>query len=374
MADYRRIPFLVVFPDSSATRDTYGGTGDTVAIEAHLLRPDTPSDTVLVLMHPIGGGSYLPMTTALAKAGHHVVYCNSRYRGVDSALIMEKVVEDLGACVRHVKERLGYSRVVLAGWSGGGALSAYYQQQAEKPSVTATPAGDGPDLTALDLPPADGLLFLAAHLSRHRTLTEWIDASVLDEHDPTVRDPALDLYGSAVAPPYTAEFVERYRAAQVERNRRITAWVKAKLAGLGEHEEFGFVVHGTMADPRWLDPAVDPNDRVPGHCYLGVPRQVNNGPVGLARFTTLRSWLSQWSYDDARGDVEDCAPDISVPVLVISNSADDAAPPSHARRIAAAFPDSEHHEIAGATHYYAGPDQRPQLEQAVGLVSGWLAR
>lgn len=374
MADYRRIPFLVVFGDSSATRDTYGGTGETVAIEAHLLKPDTPSDTVLVLMHPIGGGSYLPMTTALAKAGHHVVYCNSRYRGVDSALIMEKVVEDLGACVRHVKERLGYARVVLAGWSGGGALSAYYQQQAEKPSVTATPAGDGPDLTALDLPPADGLLFLAAHLSRHRTLTEWIDAAVLDEHDPTVRDPSLDLYGTTVEPPYDAEFVERYRAAQIARNRRITAWVKAKLAGLPEHEEFGFVVHGTMADPRWLDPAVDPNDRVPGHCYLGVPRQVNNGPVGLARFTTLRSWLSQWSYDDARGDVEDCAPDISVPVLVISNSADDAAPPSHARRIAAAFPDSEHHEIAGATHYYAGPDQRPQLEQAVGLVSGWLAR
>ena len=57
-----------------------------------------------------------------------------------------------------------------------------------------------------------------------------------------------------------------------------------------------------MADPRWLDPAVDPNDRKPGWCYLGEPRIVNNGPVGLARFSTLRSWLSQWSYDDANAD------------------------------------------------------------------------
>ena len=24
-------------------------------------------------------------------------------------------------------------------------------------------------------------------------------------------------------------------------------------------------------------------------------------PVGLARFCSLRSWLSQWSYDDANG-------------------------------------------------------------------------
>jgi hypothetical protein len=28
-------------------------------------------------------------------------------------------------------------------------------------------------------------------------------------------------------------------------------------------------------------------------------------PVGLARFCTLRSGLSQWSYDDANGDATD---------------------------------------------------------------------
>ena len=31
-------------------------------------------------------------------------------------------------------------------------------------------------------------------------------------------------------------------------------------------------------------------------------------PVGLARFCTLRSWLSQWSYDDANGDGVDVRP------------------------------------------------------------------
>ena len=191
---YERVPFLVAFRDSSVVRDTYGGTGEYVTLEAHLLRPPTPSDTVLVFMHPIGGGAYLPMTTALARAGHHVVYCNSRYRGVDVALVMEKVVEDLGACVRHVTESMGYAKVVLAGWSGGGALSMYYQQQAERPSVTCTPAGDPPDLTALGLRPADAVIMLAAHISRHGTLTEWMDASIIDERDPTVRDVELDLY------------------------------------------------------------------------------------------------------------------------------------------------------------------------------------
>ncbi len=32
--------------------------------------------------------------------------------------------------------------------------------------------------------------------------------------------------------------------------------------------ERGFIVHGTMADPRWLDLSVDPSDRELG-CYLG---------------------------------------------------------------------------------------------------------
>ena len=91
---------------------------------------------------------------------------------------------DLGACVRDAKERLGYAKVVLAGWSGGGALSLYYQEQAEKPWVTATPAGDPPDLTTAGLLPADAVMLLAAHTSRHGVLTLSLDPSILDESDP----------------------------------------------------------------------------------------------------------------------------------------------------------------------------------------------
>jgi alpha-beta hydrolase superfamily lysophospholipase len=337
----------------------------------------------VIFMHPVGGGAYLPMVTGLARAGCHVIYCNSRYRGVDSALIMEKVVLDLAACVRDARERLGYERVILGGWSGGGSLSLFYQEQAEHPTVRSTPAGDPPDLTTAGLVPADGILLLAAHVSRHGTLTEWLDAAVADEANPRMgRDRELDLYdqGNPNRPPYSREFVERYRAAQVARNRRISAWVKIRLAELkaagAPYDELAFVVHGTMADPRWLDPCLEPSDRRPGWCYLGDPRVVNNGPVGLARFSTLRSWLSQWSYDDARADGPRCATEISAPTLVITNTADDACTPSHAERLYAAIRhgDKEIHRIEGATHYYIGPDQKPRLAQAVEHCRAWLAR
>ena len=244
--EYERIPYLVAYQNTSGVRDVYGGVAELVVLESHLLRPKAPessdagaapaatSDTVLVFMHPIGGGAYLPMMNALARAGHHVIYCNSRFRGTDSALLMEKVVEDLGECIKDAKNRLGYSKVVLAGWSGGGSLSVFYQQQAQHPTVTASPSGDGPDLTKLGLIPADGIMLLAAHISRHGTMTEWLDASILDEADPSKRDPELDLYNpdNPNQPPYSAEFLERYREAQIARNRRITKWVKEKLAEL----------------------------------------------------------------------------------------------------------------------------------------------
>ena len=230
-------------------------------------------------------------------------------------------------------------------------------------------------------------MLLAAHISRHGTLTEWLDASILDESDPSKRDPELDLYNpdNPHQPPYSAEFLERYRQAQIDRNRRITRWVKDKLAeieagGRGSSnnsgEEYCFVVHGTMADPRWLDPTVDPNDRAPGTGYLGDPKVVNNSPVGLGRFCSLRSWLSQWSYDDAHGDGLACGRDVAVPTLVIGNLADDACTPSHTRRLfdAIGHPDKEIHEIPDANHYYTGPAQRETLRKAVSLITDWLAR
>ena len=379
---FERIPLVLAFEDRSAFKETYGGSTDTVVLEGQLLRPEAPvTNTVLIFMHPTGTMNLLPLPNALARSGVPVMTCGSRYPHNDTALIMEKVLVDLGAYVRHAKDKLGYEKVVLAGWSGGGSLSLFYQAQAERPTITETPAGDPVDLVGAGLIPADAVLQLAAHVSRAITLTEWLDASILDEQDPDRRDRELDLYApDGPQPPYDAAFLERYRAAQIARARRITARVRETLDDLRragrEHDERCFVVHGTMADPRWLDPAVDPNDRTPGRCYMGDPRVVNMMPAGLGRYASLRAWLSQWSYDDSRADGPRCAREISVPALVIENGADDACTPSHARRILQglhAGPGADRvtfERVEGAGHYYLG--QRAELMTAVDICLRWL--
>ncbi|MGH7906076.1 MAG: alpha/beta hydrolase, partial [Candidatus Binataceae bacterium] len=305
----------------------------------------------------------------------------SRYPKNDAALIMEKVAIDMGAWVRWAREECGYERVILVGWSGGGSLSLFYQAQAEQPSITHTPAGDEVDLTRANLQPADGIIFIAAHLSRAETLTEWIDPSVMDENNPDRRDLQLDIYNSDCPhqPPFDKEFVTSFRAAQIARNRRITAWAEELLDDLRGRKtaevERAFVVHRTMCDPRWIDKTVDPNDRKPNWCYLGEPRTVNSAPAGLGRYSSLRSWLSQWSYDrsNAKGP-RNAARIHRTPVIQVENSADDAVPATHnpAIRAALAVTDKEHVVIKGATHYYVGQPQ--QLEQCINAVIDWSAR
>ena len=305
--------------------------------------------------------------------------CGSRYPHNDSALIMEKVAIDLGHYVRHAKTTLGFEKVILAGWSGGGSLSMFYQSQAEKPWIEATPAGDPVDLVAAGLIRADGIMQLAAHVSRAITLSEWIDPAIINELNPYQRDAALDIY--ADAPTHTAPFSEAfqtiYRAAQKSRIAAITADVQQRLEdfrkrGL-DRQEHCFVVHGTMADLRWLDPTIDANQRKPNWCYMGDPKVVNMSPAHLARYSSLRSWLSQWS-ELSRADGPKCGTDISVPALIVENMADDACTPSHAARIKAGFTQvtPEFHQIDGATHYYMG--QPDKVAKAVGIIKNWMVK
>jgi pimeloyl-ACP methyl ester carboxylesterase len=383
-AAWDRIPIILQFPEAPKFAETYGfaGTQGFVTLEGQRFLPrDRPSDTVYIFMHPTSTLQLLPMPAALADAGLHVICAGSRYPKIDSALIMEKVCFDLGQYVRWAKAELGYRNVILVGWSGGGSLSLFYQSQAEHPTVTHTPAGDPYDLTAANLQPADGVIFIAAHLSRAETLTEWLDPSIRNELNPDERDLELDIYSPLCPnqPPFTAEFVARFRAAQAARNRKITASVQDLLARFKQKSdgevERGFVVHRTMCDVRWIDTTIDPNGRKPNWSFLGDPRVANVAPAGLARFSSLRSWLSQWSYDlsQAKGPVS-AARIHDTPVLQIENEADDAVPASHNPTIykALATPDKEMISIKGATHYYLG--QPEQLAQCIAAVQEWSRR
>jgi dienelactone hydrolase len=380
---YTRTPYLVVSREQAVRKDVYASIADYVVRQAQLLRGAQDSETVIVAMHPIGSPAYLSLFPELARTGLHVIGCANRYSVGDTALQMENVLLDLGACISDAKERLGYRRVILAGWSGGGSLMMGYQAEAEAPKISTTAAGEPTLLAESKLPPADAVMLLAAPRSRHRLLTEFLDPSITDELQPERnRDREFDLYApdNPNQPPYSADFIAEYRRRQRARSRRITNFAEEKLTRFRSagrpHDEFGFVVHGTMADPRWLDPDIDPNGRRSGWSYLGEPSVANNSPGALMRFTTTRSWLSQWSLDTAQIDAGDAAPRVTVPVLILVNGDDDAVPTTHPTEVYQAIgrDDKELVTLEGANHYFNGPDQKSRLADAADLIHDWLRR
>lgn len=326
-----------------------------------------------ILMHPASNMMSHYLIQPLVERGMAVLALNSRYCGGDQTLIMEHVIQDLGAGVRFLRQR-GFTRVLLLGNSGGASLMAFYQAQAEAVTICETPAGDRVNLRQEDLPPTDGIVLLAGHPGRSRLMETYIDASVIDERNPDSCDPALDIYRHTL--PLDHDFVVKIRQAQRARNDRITHWAQARLRQIrarpdGARDE-AFVVHRTYADPRFVDTSLDSNDRAPGGNRGDTPEQANRSANSLARFSTLTSWLSQWSkYSNADGPGNLAR--TSVPVLQLEYTADGGVFPSDVARWTEAGGERiENHRIVGAAHYlYRQPEQ---LAQVADLTAAWSAK
>ncbi|MGE4337591.1 MAG: alpha/beta hydrolase [Pigmentiphaga sp.] len=335
---------------------------------------ESRTKVALVVIHPTSNFMNHYLLAPLAERGLTVLGLNTRYLNNDSLLIMERAIQDLGAGVRFLRER-GFEKVYLIGNSGGAALVTLYQAEAERQTITDTPAGDPITLYSEEMPPADGIILAAAHLGRSWLITNWLDASLIDERDPLSVDPQLDIYDERNGPPFTPEFLTQLRAEQRARNQRITHWAHRRLHYLrsmsGDTRDEAFIVYRTYADPVFLDGTIDPNDRRGGG-NKGNPRAVNYGPNNLARFCTLTSWLSQWSLE-SRAYGPDCLRRTSVPLLHLEYTADGSILPAHVREWNEAGKERiEHRRIRGANHYLKG---QPELvDEVADHINAWVTR
>lgn len=148
-------------------------------------RAGAPRDVGFILVHPSSNFLTHFLLRPMAEAGLPAMALNTRYSGNEAALIMESAALDLGAGVRWMREELGFAKVVVLGFSGGGSLASFYQGQAERPTVTSTPAGDPVDLAGLSL-------------ARFTTARSWLSTWSVDDSNAyaprdlaTVKSPVL---------------------------------------------------------------------------------------------------------------------------------------------------------------------------------------
>jgi pimeloyl-ACP methyl ester carboxylesterase len=308
----------------------------------------------------------------LARRGFGFLGWNTRFRGNEAHFLLDHALAEIGVGVRWLREQAGVERVVLLGNSGGGSLMAAYQSQAAEPCVR--PVTGMRPLPAIEvLPPGDLFIALAAHSGRPEVLTAWLDPSVTDENDPLSTDPVLDPFNTGNGPPFSPEFQRRYRAAQRDRNERITDWAVRQLDDLSatRARDRLFLVHRSWADLRMIDPSIEPSDRRPNWCYLGDPAKANYGVFGVGTVSTLRTWLSMWSLRTSQCTAAPHLAKITVPSLVVHATADACVYASDARALHDALAAADKSlQFIRADHYLLEPQDA--RAQAADLIAAWV--
>jgi len=152
---------------------------------------------------------------------------------------------------------------------------------------------------------------------------------------------------------------------------------RARLVRVAAQRPY-LLIYRTLADPRYLDPTLDPSERPLGSIFsFGRDPIVGNYGEGLARAMTARGWLSTWSGLASNAALERTLPDVALPTLVVAAEADTDIYPAECRRAfeASAARDKAYVALADADHYLRpanGVAGDPQKRAAEEVILPWL--
>jgi pimeloyl-ACP methyl ester carboxylesterase len=412
----RRLPFAFTYLDPAVRRDiVYLEATDTAHSFGVLYRPaGREPKTAVYLMHPRGEFTRHYVVPGLTARGYAVFGHNSRYLNNDTDMVHERLLFDIAAGMRFLKET-GFERIVLLGNSGGGSLLGFYQSQAGRPPgkrLTRTPGGEPVNLKDEPMPPGDLYIAVAAHLGEGRFMLNVLDPAVLDEYDPLRTDLSWDMYNPAngyrpypEASAYDRDWLATYREKQRERNHRLDMLARdyldehtfartqlrdpgyesaptatqmrvARAGRLGRY----MIIYRTLANPAYLDPTIDPSNRPLGSIFSpGDPIIGNYGPGGLARLMTPRAWLSTWSGLSSQADLPDTIQHVTIPTLVVYADGDCDIFPAEQQELLAksAAADKTLTNLPWADHYLhpVGEEGRKLAdprERIIDLIVPWM--
>jgi pimeloyl-ACP methyl ester carboxylesterase len=312
------------------------------------------------------------LASYMAERGFGFLGWNTHFRGAEHFFTLDQALAEVGVGVSWLRSQ-GVEQVVLLGNSGGGSLMSAYHSQSREPNIRPAYGRSKVTEAALSLPPGDLMIFLAAHPGRPEWITMTMDPSVVDESDPNSVDPELDMFNPDNGPPYTVEFITKYRAAQVERNHRLTQWCKDQIESMSTqnaHDRI-FSMPRTWADLRYMDSSIDPSDRPSELCYFGKPKHANYGVFGVGVVSTLRTWLNMFSLSESDCVAAKHLSRMDLPTLVIDATGDTGVFPADARGLydGAATSDKQLLSFPG-DHYFVEPaSARTEVADA---IAGWL--
>src|SRR5688572_1229247 len=279
-------------------------TGVPASVKGALYMPDAPlprPHVGIVVMHRTSNFMSALACNELARRGFAVLCMNPRSDNNEALVRFETIPLDVSAGVQFLKKQPGITRIILWGFSGGGATMTFYQSVAETGlSVCQGPkklVPCGNDLAGLA--PADGLILVDAHPGNPVNALRSLNPAVTDEGRPDRLDPALDPfnprngYNPKGSSSYSEDFKKRYFKAQADRMNRLIALALERQARMKEgkylySDDDAFVIpRGVGGRLMQLDLTV--------HHGTAQPRKLlkNDGTVGTQIVESVRQAAPQ---------------------------------------------------------------------------------
>jgi pimeloyl-ACP methyl ester carboxylesterase len=191
------------------------------------------ASTAIFVMHEVDNFIGSAPCVELAQRGFTALCAKSQFAD-QGRVNWDQLALDVGYGVSYLRSLPGIKHVVLVGWSGGGAIMAYYQNVAENGLAACQAAArlDPCGNSLAKLPRTDGVVLLDGIPG-----IAFVDMSALDpsvaKADGLTRDRNESLYlfnpangynsNQLESSKYSQQFIDRYTAAQAERESKLVA-------------------------------------------------------------------------------------------------------------------------------------------------------
>ena len=293
----------------------------------------------------------------LSRRGYMVLCMNPRSDNNEALVRWESNALDVKTGMAYLRSQPGITKVLLYGFSGGGAATSFYQAVAEAGTGYCSGAAKlvkcGKELEGL--PRADGIILVdtnpgnAASALRRLNGAVINDKAILERGEAAQVDPALDPFNPANGynpkggSHYSEAFAARYFTAQTARMNQLIDLAQARLqaieAGHGRFtdDDVFLLVKADTAELMLLDTGIHHTTQRPqkvlkndGSVVVQVAESVrvaqpeqatqNRSFAQGTLLLTLRSFLSAYAIRSrhAMDDVDWCSTNNSVPCAVQS--------------------------------------------------------
>src|SRR5690242_8056870 len=189
------------------------------------------ASTAVFVMHETDNFINSTPCLELAQRGFTALCAKSQFAD-QGRVNWDQLALDVDYSVSYLRSLPGIKHVVLVGWSGGGAIMAYYQNVAENGLAACQAAArlDPCSNNLAGLPLADGVVLLDAIPGIAFVDMTALDPSVVEADGLTRhRDESLYLFNPAngynsnqlQSSTYSQQFIDKYTAAQADREAKL---------------------------------------------------------------------------------------------------------------------------------------------------------